>query len=264
MSHDDSGQGPERLAALLLESNDWTTGVKLNQKFTGREARMMAEWLLARGVSLPDSEDAPPKCVKCQQEPDGEFSSRNPALTICRNCYAAAPRAQQCFACGGQGWYAYGYPKQDQCQTCNGTGVLLPDSGDAPRAELEMDALRAENVSLKANRNLAEAALGMPLEAPYVKRYEALQARIQELEQAASAPDGLRAVVERAVATLDEWRDESQRADLVDIANALRAALGSAPPVRAAPEPDEVKTSSEPIDRATVERLRKFQRGDSQ
>jgi len=44
------------------------------------------------------------------------------------------------------------------------------------------------------------------------------------------ATDGLRAVVERAVTALDEWRDESQRADLVDIANALRAALGSAPP----------------------------------
>jgi hypothetical protein len=53
------GQGLERLAALLLESNNWTTGVKLNQKFTGREARLMAEWLLARGVSLPDSGDAP-------------------------------------------------------------------------------------------------------------------------------------------------------------------------------------------------------------
>ena len=47
-------------------------------------------------------------------------------------------------------------------------------------------------------------------------------------------PDGLRAAVERAVAALDEWRDESQRADLVDIANALRAALGSAP--RGTPE----------------------------
>jgi len=50
----------ETLIALLLESNNWETGAKLNQKFTGREAIMMAEWLIAHGVSVGAALEAGP------------------------------------------------------------------------------------------------------------------------------------------------------------------------------------------------------------
>lgn len=40
----------QRLADLLLQSNAHETGARLPNKFTGREARLLADWLLAHDL----------------------------------------------------------------------------------------------------------------------------------------------------------------------------------------------------------------------
>jgi hypothetical protein len=40
------------LTQLLLESNSWEDGVKLPNKFTHREARLLSEWIMARFAVL--------------------------------------------------------------------------------------------------------------------------------------------------------------------------------------------------------------------
>ena len=60
----ESVQGPERLAALLLERYGNWYGADPSDQQAVDGARDDAAWLLARGVSLPDSGDAPPKGLR--------------------------------------------------------------------------------------------------------------------------------------------------------------------------------------------------------
>jgi len=68
-----STEAAAAIAELLLKSNNWTSGAKLPNKFTGREARLLAEWLATRGVvaTAPDSPaDSPSQSPPASLPPD--------------------------------------------------------------------------------------------------------------------------------------------------------------------------------------------------
>lgn len=46
----------DQFTDLLLRSNSWTDGAKITQKFSEREARMLAEWLVEQiAAGIPDT-----------------------------------------------------------------------------------------------------------------------------------------------------------------------------------------------------------------
>jgi hypothetical protein len=214
----ESVQGPERLAALLDE---------LSRVPPYRTNQEKAEWLLAHGVSLPDSGEPTYQELAAQSERDMQEIARlreeldsgdAPPSAIADVCeealrYLGLP----------SDYAAKGDLRAAVAHAVEQLGSPEARSGDAPRAEPSEEAIGA------ARQVVYDACVRGDLRGYGYLDIDAAVRAAYAVDRA-SAPDGLRAAVQRFV---DKFPPDVSGRDWSNIrleeVAALRAALGSAP-----------------------------------